>query len=110
MTNYKNDMRHIGASDAAALVMVGISEQQMKSQLLHFGKDGSYKCYFCNERNEIPDHYKAVAEFEQWLMIYDDNALTLNVHADKIVVYRAGEMGRIIQTLGNVEYIKRMPY
>lgn len=47
-------------------------------------------------------HYEQVAEFRHWLKIYDDTKLTTYFpDADEIRVYRAGEMGCIIQLVQN---------
>ena len=48
---------------------------------------------------EIPEYYSKVAEFDKWFRLYDDERRVMNVHADKINVYRAGEYGCIIQII-----------
>lgn len=105
MKSYKEfKQEFIGDSDIATLIMVGptVSENTNKyltTEPLPFGEDASYKAYMVEGKAEIGSHYHLVAEFKHWLKIYDDEELTLNIRADHIKVYRAGEMGCIIQTL-----------
>lgn len=100
MKNYKDyDQYHIGESDAANLTLKGISPINNDIQLtfLNFGEDGYYKAYLVDLKAEIPAHYTKIAEFKTYLKIYDDFALSFEVKADNIAVYRAGEFGCIIQ-------------
>ena len=104
MKDYKDfEKKYIGTSDIAALVLIGISKEGgVNPQMLHFGKDGSYSAYIVegDDDVEIGEHYHKVAEFKNWLSIYDDNDLTMKLYADKIIIYRAREMGCIIQVIG----------
>lgn len=100
MKNYKeNGKQFIGSSDIAALILVGCGESGAKTTMLHFGSDGSYSAYVVDQDTEIPEHYKLVCEFEGWLKIYDDEEMTFRANADHIKVYRAAEMGCIIQVI-----------
>lgn len=100
MKNYKEyEKRFIGASDIAALILVGCDENGLKTSTLDFGEDGSYMAYVVDEDAELGAHYKKVADFKHWLKIYDDDELTYRVNAQEINIYRAGDFGCIIQTI-----------
>lgn len=100
MKNYKeNGKQFIGSSDIATLIVAGYADGGIKTTALHFGSDGSYSAYVVDQETEIPEHYKLVCEFEGWLKIYDDEEMTFRANADKIKVYRAAEMGCIIQLI-----------
>ena len=90
----------IGGSDIASVIMVGCGEEGLITKPLHFGMDGGYTAYYVDEEAEIGEHYTLVEEFESWLKIYDDDGLVFRADAEKIKVFRAGEMGCIIQTFG----------
>lgn len=99
MKNYKDfEKEHIGVSEYAALILVGCGEDGLLLKELHFGEDGCYHAYIVDGEAEIGDHYSLIAEFEYWLKIYDDFELVRTFRAEKIKVYRAAEMGCIIQT------------
>lgn len=103
MKNYKNyNQIFIGESDIASLTIrsagaVGI---------LNFGIDGIYNAYIVDECAEIGSHYHKVYEGENWLTIFDDNELTFKEYADKIIIYRAGEMGCIIQLINENKWME----
>lgn len=99
--SYKNcETRLIGDSDIATLILSGCDKNnKLKLSQLHFGKDASYKAYIVDEHAEIGNHYIKVDTFTQWLRIYDDYGLTYRVEASEINIYRAGEMGCIIQLI-----------
>ena len=101
MKNYKEFMKwHIGTSDIAALVMVGFKNDiGATTQLLEFGKDDSYYAYVCEGEVEIGKHYELVAEYQCWLKIYDDTELVRKFNGKTIRVYRAGEVGCVINIL-----------
>lgn len=101
MKNYKEyEEKSIGASDVAALILVGCDENGLKTDILNFGEDGYYSAYIVDEDAEIGAHYKKVACFESWLKIYDDDDLTYRVNAREVNIYRAGDFGCIIQVIG----------
>ena len=100
MDYHEYEKVRLGGSDIAALIMVGCGEEDLTTKPLNFGIDGSYNAYLVDEEAEIGDHYSLRGEFEAWLKIYDDDGLVFKVYADKIKVFRAGEMGCIIQTFG----------
>lgn len=89
----------IGSSDIASLILVGCGEDELKLKELHFGGDGSYQAYIVTEDIEIPNYYNKVEEFKAWLKIYDDDGLVRTFRADTIKVFRAKEMGCIVQML-----------
>ena len=89
MKNYKEyEKRFIGASDIAALILVGCDENGLKTSTLDFGEDGSYMAYVVDEDAEIGAHYKKVADFKHWLKIYDDDELTYRINAQEINISR----------------------
>ena len=91
------EKKYIGMSDIANLILAGSSDNGLKLAVLHFGMDNDYYAYIVDADAEIGEHYTKVAEFKSWLRIYDDSFLTQEFNANKISVYRAGEMGCIIQ-------------
>lgn len=101
MKSYKDfPKRYIGDSDIASLILVGCGENGLKLQELSFGEDNSYSAYIIDENDvEIGSHYTKVAEFKNWLRIYDDDGKTTDLAADKIIVYRAAMMGCIIHLI-----------
>lgn len=106
MTNYKDfEKIYIGYSDGAFLTLVGGSQNSkgVFPEILCFGMDSSYKAYlvFGNDV-EIGSHYSLECSFDNWLKIYDDEGLVTTLRAKKIKVYRAKEMGCIIQLTENI--------
>lgn len=102
---YKNcEKQHIGDSDISTLVLVGCRGNEVVSETLHFGEDSSYSAYIVDEDVLIGEHYKKVATFSKWLKIYDDCGLAYTTAAKTINVYRAKEMGCIIQLVNSLSY------
>lgn len=101
MKTYKEfEKQYIGDSDIACLILVGCGENGIKLRELHFGEDNSYLAYIVGENEvEIGTHYQKVAEFFDWLKIYDDEEMVRKFEAKKIIVYRAAEMGCIIHLI-----------
>lgn len=101
MKNYKSFGRDfLGVSDVASLVLAGYTNEGFKTAELHFGCDGYYKAYIVDENDiEIGEHYKKVAEFKTWCRVYDDMEKTRTFRADRIVFYRAAEMGCIVHLI-----------
>ena len=100
MKSYKDyEKEFIGASDIAALITVGCDENGLKTGTIHFGTDGSYRAYIVDQDAEIANHYKKIDSFTHWLKIYDDEGLTIDVRGKEINIYRAAEMGCIIQVI-----------
>jgi len=99
MKSYKNYEKHfIGGSDIASLSLVGLEESgRLKHAFLNFGMDGSYSAYIVDKDAEIGGHYKLRDTFYGWLRIYDDEELVVEYHGKEIKIYRAGEMGCIVQ-------------
>lgn len=98
MKSYKDFNKiPIGDSDIAALVMVGCDgDHGVKAMMLNFGQDASYYAYYVDEPATIGEHYRKIAEFTHWFKIYDDTELVFDADGD-FTIYRAGEMGCIIQ-------------
>ena len=100
MNNYKKyEKEVIGSSDIATLIAVGCYENGLKTGMIHFGSDGVYSAYIVDQDAEIAEHYKKVDSFTDWLKIYDDEGLAFDVYGKEINIYRAAEMGCIIQVI-----------
>ena len=102
MKTYKDfEQIYIGASDIAALILVGCyKEEGLKTQVLNFGEDSNYKAYIVTDAEAvIGNHYEKVTSFNHWLKIYDDDGKTYEVRAKEINIYRAGNFGCIIQII-----------
>lgn len=85
----------LGSSDIASLT-VRSGEDVIG---LKFGSDGYYKAYLVDAEAEIGGHYRKVLELKGWVWIYDDEERVFRARADEIIIYRAGEMGMIIQLI-----------
>lgn len=98
---HEYEMQYIGESDMASLLFVGCSPRKngITVQRINFGEDNKYMAYIVDENAEIGAHYKKVATFRHWIKIYDDDSRAFRCKSDTINVYRAGEMGCIIQLL-----------
>jgi hypothetical protein len=101
MKSYKEYPTHyIGESDIAALTITGIQANKgVQAEILRFGKDSAYSAYIADENAEIGAHYKLQMSFKNWIRIYDDYHFIVELRAEKINIYRAGEMGCIIQLI-----------
>lgn len=101
MKHYKWDYekKYIGDSDIACLILVGGNNEDLgaKGKKLNFGGDSDYYAYIVDDEAEIPERYKLHSSFDKWLQIYDDQGLTMQIHANVINVYRCGDYGCIIQ-------------
>lgn len=89
---------HIGESDSAYLIFVGIGCEQgnLIAKPIHFAEDGDYYPYMVHEKDAIiGEHLEQ--EFSHWVRIYDNTMLVKEIEADHIKVYRAGSFGCIIQ-------------
>lgn len=92
--------QYIGSSDIASLILAGYKKGEgFVTVPLHFGQDDSYNAYIVEGEAEIGSHYEKRAEFNSWLKIYDDEKFVKQFSGKKIIVYRAGEMGCIIQII-----------
>ena len=90
----------LGYSDIASLTLAGIKEKkELTSEILQFGSDGNYSAYIVPENTEIPEHYKEISAFTDWLRIYDDDSKVADLSADEIKIFRAGNFGLIIQII-----------
>lgn len=100
MKTYKDFLRiFIGESDISTLIMVGMKDRNLHLQPLYFGSDGRYTAYIVTEPIEIPSYYEKIATFDTWLKIYDDETCIFQTQAKVINVYRAGELGCIIEVI-----------
>lgn len=100
MRSYKSyESSYIGDSDIAALILVGMANGDLQPKVLNFGEDGRYSAYIVDEDAEIGAHYEKQHEFTNWRTIYDDDTCVHTYHAEKIIVYRAGDFGCIIQLI-----------
>lgn len=102
MKSYKDfDVEYIGSSDIAALVLCGYKKGKGAiARMLDFGIDENYMAYIVDTKEvEIGKHYTLIDTFNSWLKIYDDTERTATFKADIIKIYRAGDMGCIIQLI-----------
>lgn len=100
MKTYKDfEKQYIGLSNIASLILVGCGKNGLSLKELHFGQDASYQAYIVEGEAEIGGHYYKVAEFDSWLKIYDDEGLVKRFSGKNIIIYRAAEMGCIIQII-----------
>jgi len=90
------DKVYIGGSDGACLILASYQ----KLQDLYFGEDNDYKAWFVDEVIELPHHYKKEFECDNWVKIYDDVERVIEINAEHIKIYRAGEMGCLIYAPG----------
>lgn len=91
---------YIGSSDRAMLTLTGFdSDNKEFLYELAFGEDNTYNAYIAYENTDIGEHYKRVVEFFSYMEISDDDGFVTEYKADKICVYRAGEMGCVIQLI-----------
>ena len=111
--NYKEKIISLGISDYAQLVLVGMSDIDVKTDMLRMGEDGSYSAYLIDDGIKVPNHYHSVNSFKNWLKIYDDFKLVQEIKADFIEIYRAGNFGILIKAVNkkkmfevNLEYLK----
>ena len=95
MKNYKETAISLGASDIASLTVRSVANVNA----LNFGKDGSYRAYITDDTVAIPAHYTLTLSLNHWTKIYDDEGLAADFRAEKINIYRAGEMGCIVQLI-----------
>lgn len=98
MMSYKDfEKKYIGESDIAGLTFTGFTENGVEAHFLKFGADDAYEAYVIDgEDVKIGEHYKKVLSFKSWMNIYDDYNFINTFKADRIDVYRAGELGCII--------------
>ena len=94
----------IGESDIAAVIMAGPTEDGLKAEYLKFSKDGDYLAHIIDGNAKgYEGHYELIATLRNWLKFYDDEELVIGFKADEIKVYRAGEMGCIVQLIDKEE-------
>ncbi|WP_127009511.1 hypothetical protein [Veillonella sp. CHU110] len=93
--NYKEFQTRLGASDIASLTV----RFPMHAMAVHFGEDANYTAYVITDAQEVPAHYRQVAEGKSWCKVYDDEELMAEFWANKIEIYRAGEMGCLIRLI-----------
>lgn len=93
----------LGGSDKAQLTLIGGDKRLMPETFtLNFGEDNDYSAYLVEGECQIGDHYELWKEFRGYMSIYDDTGVVANYRVGVnglIRVYRAGEMGCIIQLL-----------
>lgn len=93
---------YIGESDIASLILVGCGKKRLLLKELGFDGDDSYSAYIVDGGDVvIGSHYEKVAEFHSWMKVYDDYNMVKEFHANKIIVYRAGGFGCIIQLINS---------
>lgn len=93
--NYKAVRVSLSYSDIASLTV----RFPMQATPIHFGGDTTYKAYVITDAQEAPAHYTKVLAGAYWCTIYDDEEGVLRLYANKIEIYRAGEMGCLIRLI-----------
>ena len=99
---YKDEIWGLGASEIAALTLVGMKEGNLSAEILNFGGDGNYIAYLVKDKDvEIPSHYDLIYTGQTWLKIFDDDHKVFDYHkyGSVIEIYRAGDYGVIIRIL-----------
>jgi hypothetical protein len=99
--NYKERAEDIGSSQYGCIILLGVKEPfGLRAELLKFTSIQNYTAYIL-EDIEPPKFYHLFSSFEKWLSVYDENALTRTYKSDKINVFRAGDVGVIIQLVND---------
>lgn len=96
---YKSYFTHLGASDIAALTLIGPANGRLTSHVLNMGLDEHYRAWIVDETIQVPSHYNFECEFKSYMWVFDDDEKTQEFQSEKIKVYRAGEMGILIQLI-----------
>ena len=87
-------------SDIATLILAGVGEKGLQLSELRFDGDDSYRAYIVEGGDVvIGSHYRKVAEFRSWMIVYDDYELVKEFAASRIVVYRADGDDCVIQLI-----------
>ena len=99
--HHEYEKTYIGTSDIAALIFAGVSTDnwKLKCEYVKFSGDSSYEAYIVDTIAEIPEHYKEVATFQNWMRIYDDSGIVASFSGASITVYRSGGYGCIIKII-----------
>lgn len=107
--DYKFVNLYVGYSDIATVTCMGMTDKEgleptdnhIKYLPVHFGGDDTYAAYLITDEVEVLEsvaqHYKLQGTFKHWMKIYDDEECTLQLRANKIEVYRAGDYGMLIR-------------
>lgn len=89
--NYKEcEQIHLGITDIGSILFRPCAGTPVDEPC---GYDGSHKAYLMpwdEVAIPLPEYYEEVLHCENWLKIYDDNALTAEIFGNMITVYRAG--------------------
>lgn len=93
--SYKKDVRNFGYTDMGSFIL----RSPLNIMGLNVGCDGSFRVYVIDESIKVPSHYKLHSIHKNWLKVYDDRCMTLDIDAKEIRVYRAASMGILIQTI-----------
>ena len=107
---YKTINIGLGLRDTTCLVLVGLKgtdHPKMVSEFLNFKKERRdsegyilpYEAYLVDDEAEIRDEYIKIAEYNSWLMIYDEDGRTADLDAEKIIIYKTDSNDCIIQLI-----------
>lgn len=86
----------LGMTDIARIIT--LTEDEVDE--VHLSIDGLIKPYMANEYTDIPNHYSLVKEFKNEVTFLDDDVKILKIKADEINIYRCGDTGMIIESIG----------
>lgn len=107
--DYRHVRLYVGSSDIAMLTCMGMTDKEglkptddhIKYLLVHFGGDDDYRASIitdeCEVLESVAQHYELQGTFKHWMKIYDDRECRLQLRANKIEVYRAGDYGMLIR-------------
>ena len=103
MKSYKEyKTQNIGLSvTLESLLLLGCQNGIVVPQLLPFNTNDRFSAYVVDEEAEIDSSFHVAADFDEWLRIYDNDALANYYEADRIIVYRDSENECIIQLIGS---------
>lgn len=87
---------NLGVTDVATLIAL----TEDKADIIELGIDGDINAYMANEYTEIPSHYTHTKTYTDEVSFLDAELNSLTIKADEIKVYRCGNAGLIIQSIG----------
>lgn len=94
MKSYKDFKKvNLGSSKISSLTV----RSPLDAAILRFVEPGQYSAYLVEGPADIGAHYSKVFSCNDWIRIYDDEALSFAIKGKEISVYRASERGCIIQ-------------
>lgn len=78
----------IGRSQFATLILAGNKGNGMCLEQLRFSNKGRYHAAIVDANESISSQYEQIAEFYNWLKVYDDEGISLFLRGEKIIIYK----------------------